>query len=164
MRTALKLHAVLVVGSSGGLGHLQSLEQPLLRPVRRPVESTLNSTRWHPPSEREAGAAGTVMLCKGADKGRIDNKIRRAYKGSHRPTMLIRRPLATVCPMSLTKGIRPYCMPFVSRHVWSGGKGSLCNEIKVYREQQGPSLLTRILPHVGLAQWRIGDEARALWV
>lgn len=72
MRTALKLHAVLVVGSSGGLGHLQSLEQPLLRPVRRPVESTLNSTRWHPPSEREAGAAGTVMLCRGADKGRID--------------------------------------------------------------------------------------------
>ena len=60
MRAALKLHAVLVVGSSGGLGHLQSLEQPLLRPVRQYLGAALNSTRWCSPGERKAGVASIV--------------------------------------------------------------------------------------------------------
>ena len=62
MRAALKLHAVLVVGSCGGLVHLQSLEQPLLRPVRQHLGAALNSTRWCSLGERKAGDASIVAV------------------------------------------------------------------------------------------------------
>ena len=61
MRAALKLHTVPVVGACRRLGHLQSLEQSLLWPMRQCVGPALDSTRRGPWGKREAGAGSTLM-------------------------------------------------------------------------------------------------------